>query len=93
MHAVFEVLLSEYLKDFSSQKAIELGDILFNSNINSQRAIEVGFKQKTIDELSQLDKLTFDEMKKNFLEIINQLEAHGYFVVEPTDAICEKKFK
>lgn len=93
VHAVFEVLLKNYIEKFSKDYFVELGDILFNSRINPQDAIDMGFDKEDIEKVINLDELTFQETKKNFYAAINNLESTGYFLEKPIKALCEEGFE
>lgn len=92
VHAVFELMLSKYLDEFSQEKALELGGILFDIKDNREKAIEIGFDKQLVEEVGELSVLDLFEMKENFVNAIKSL-GDTYFKEKPTNAICETKFR
>lgn len=92
VHAIFELMLKKYLDEFSKEKALELGEILFNISNDKEKALEVGFDIQLLEQISELSSLDLCEMKENFVDAIQSLGG-DYFNEKPTEAICETKFR
>lgn len=92
VHAIFELMLKKYLDEFSKEKALELGEILFNISNDKEKALEVGFDIQLLEQISELSSLDLCEMKENFVDAIESL-GNDYFKEKPIEAICETKFR
>lgn len=94
VHAVFEVLNRKFLEHnkFTKEITLELGEILFNSKENPDKALNVGFKQTDIDLVDVADDLSLAEMKNNFIDAIEDFSMSGGFDNPPKSAVCEKSF-
>lgn len=94
VHAVFELIVSKYIEQFSKEKFLYLGDILFNVKNNRQALIDEGFDEKNVvEELEKLSALDIEEMRSDFLSAMDNLEEIGYFNEKPLEGLCEKRFE
>lgn len=94
VHAVFELIVSKYIEQFSKEKFLYLGDILFNVKNNRQALIDEGFDEKNVvEELEKLSALDIEEMRSDFLSAMDNLEEIGYFDEKPLEGLCEKRFE
>lgn len=92
VHAVFEVMNKIYISDFGKEKALELGEILFNAKNNIEKTLEAGFSRLYADLVCATDDLSLVEMKKNFENAIEDYDKMGYFCSSPVKAVCEQEF-
>lgn len=92
VHAVFEVFNKTGLNDYTKEHIINLADILFNSKVDPNKAIDCGFEQLTIDLINATDDLSLEEMKEQFEEAVNCLEKNGFFLEIPDEVETEKVF-
>lgn len=93
VHAIFELVMTKYLNQFSKDIFIHLGNILFDVKQSRKTAIEAGFdKEKIVEEIEKLSDLDIEEMRTDFLSAMDNLELSGYFEEKPLSADCEKSF-
>lgn len=94
VHAVFELIVSKYIEQFSKEKFLYLGEILFNVKNDRQALIDEGFDEKdVVEELEKLSDLDIEEMRSDFLSAMDNLEEIGYFNEKPLEGLCEKHFE
>lgn len=93
VHSIFEVFNKKYLNSYNKETLLFLSDILFNSNKEPQKALNVGFNQKNISLISATDLLSLEEMKFQFEDALCELEKTSFFKEIPDEVICEKSFK
>ena len=94
VHAVFELAVSKYIEQFSKEKFLQLGQILFNVKNNRQALIDEGFDEKNVvEELEKLSDLDIREMQSDFISAIDNLEEIGYFDEKPIEGVCERRFE
>jgi RecB family exonuclease len=92
VHAIFELMLTKYIDEFSQEKVFELSEILFNIPNDREKALEIGFDERLVKDVYELSKLDLYEMKENFVDAITSL-GKSYFEERPENAVCETKFK
>lgn len=93
VHAVFELVMKSYIKDFSKDIFLKLGNILFDVKKDRKSAIDVGFDEvKVVGEIEKLSDLGLEEMRTDFLNAMDNLETIGYFEEKPLACDCEKPF-
>lgn len=93
VHAIFELVMTKYLNQFSKDIFIHLGNILFDVKQSRETAIEAGFdKEKIVEEIEKLSDLDIEEMRTDFLSAMDNLELIGYFNEKPLSCNCEKFF-
>lgn len=94
VHAVFELIVSKYIEQFSKEKFLYLGEILFNVKNDRQALIDEGFDENNVvEELEKLSDLDIEEMRSDFLSAMDNLEEIGYFNEKPLEGLCEKHFE
>lgn len=94
VHAIFEIMVKKYIDDFSKNKFLNLGTVLFNVKNDRQSVINEGFDEKKIvEELEKLSDLDILEMHSDFENAINNLEKIGYFEEKPLEGACESYFE
>lgn len=93
VHAVFELVISKHIDDFSKELFLKLGNILFNVKNDRQALIDEGFDEKdVVEELEKLSDLDIEEMHADFESAMDNLEEIGYFDEKPLQGDCEKSF-
>lgn len=93
VHAVFELVISKHIDDFSKDLFIKLGNILFDVKNNRQALIDEGFDEKgVVEELEKLSNLDIEEMHADFNDALDNLQEIGYFNEKPIQGVCEKSF-
>ncbi len=93
VHSIFENFLSKHLDEFSKETLKNLGLTLFNSVNDKQAALNAGFDINSTEQIEALSLLSLEEMKKDFLEAVDNVEKTGFFEKQPINAGCEKNFK
>ena len=73
-HAIIELFNQKYSNLYEEKTILNLADILFNSNTDSQMALSKGFLPRHIDLISATDVLSLSEMKQNFSQALEELE-------------------
>lgn len=94
VHAILEVFVKNHLNNYTKETILELGEILFAAKVETQKAIDEGFKPMDIDKVIATDELNLAEMKENFADAVVQLNLNNFFEQEfiPSDALTEKGF-
>ena len=92
VHAVFELVISKHIDDFSKELFLKLGNILFNVKNYRQALIDEGFDEKdVVEELEKLSDLDIEEMHADFESAMEKLAAADVFMTQsPDDEIKER---
>lgn len=92
VHAVFQVLNTNFKHNYNKKMALALAKVLFNSVQDEQRAIQAGFSQTDIELVKAASELSLEEMKDNFYDAIEDFCLSGGFDIAPVECVCEKSF-
>ena len=92
VHAVFQVLNTNFKDKYNKDTALALADILFNSAQDEEKAKQAGFSDTDIELVKAASELSLAEMKNNFKEAVTDYDHAGGFDTAPVNAVCEKSF-
>lgn len=92
VHAVFQVLNTNFRHNYSQKMALALAKVLFNSAEDEPRALQAGFSQTDIELVKACPELSLEEMKDNFNEAIEDYSLSGGFDHPPVAGECERTF-
>lgn len=92
VHAVFQVLNTNFRHNYNQKMALALAKVLFNAAEDEQRALQAGFTQTDIELVKACPALSLEEMKENFNEAIEDFSLSGGFDAPPAACECERTF-
>lgn len=92
VHAVFQVLNTNFKHNYNKKMALALAKVLFNSTRDEQRALQAGFSQTDTELVKAASELSLEEMKDNFNDAIEDFCLSGGFDNPPIECVCEKSF-
>ena len=92
VHAVFQVLNTNFKDKYNKDTALALAEILFNSAQDEEKTKQAGFSDTDIELVKAANELSLVEMKNNFKEAVTDYDLTGGFDTAPVNAVCEKSF-